>query len=87
MAPKEPEILYVAANVVRLRERVGLTQAQLAERAQISSRALSKVEGGIVDVSLSTLCRIARALGVAPAAMLRHAKARPRRGRGRPSAK
>jgi transcriptional regulator with XRE-family HTH domain len=81
---REPEIRFVGANVARLRRKAGQTQAQLAEATGISIIALSKIESGLVsDVYLSTLIRLARALQVSAATLLRPAKL-VKRGRGRP---
>ena len=69
-----PEIKYIAQNIARLREAAGLTQAQLAERADLQPRAISIIEGGLSDLSVSTLCKIAKALAVPPARLLRTVK-------------
>lgn len=82
----ELEIKFVAANLGRLRKRSGLTQAQLAEKANLSSRQVSIIEGGLADLSVSTLCRIAHALKVDPRELLKPAKTTKRAGRGRPPA-
>jgi len=51
--------------VRELRERQGLTQAQLAERAQLALSYITLAESGqSVNLSPSALSRLARALGV-----------------------
>jgi transcriptional regulator with XRE-family HTH domain len=51
--------------VRELRERQGLTQAQLAERAQLALSYITLTESGQpVNLSPSALGRLARALGV-----------------------
>jgi transcriptional regulator with XRE-family HTH domain len=62
MSPGEKTL----GEVVReLRERNGLTQAQLAERAQIALSYITLAESGQkVNLSPSALGRLARALGV-----------------------
>lgn len=62
MSPKEKKL----AEVVReLRERQGLTQAQLAERAQLAMSYVTLLESGQqVSFSPSAIGRLARALGV-----------------------
>jgi transcriptional regulator with XRE-family HTH domain len=62
MSPGEKRL----GEVVReLRERNGLTQAQLAERAQIALSYITLAESGQkVNLSPSALGRLARALGV-----------------------
>ena len=58
-----PEQLTELGRRVRaLRKRRKMTQAQLAERAGISTRTLRSLEQGD-DVQLSTLLRVLRALG------------------------
>ena len=55
----------LGALVRELRERQGLTQAQLAERAQLAMSYITLVESGQrVSLSPSALGRLARALGV-----------------------
>ena len=63
MSPKEKKL----GEVVReLRERQGLTQAQLAERAQLALSYVTLLEAGQqANLSPSAVGRLARALGVA----------------------
>ncbi|MCK2043196.1 XRE family transcriptional regulator [Chromohalobacter sp. TMW 2.2308] len=62
---ERPDVLvHVAANVRRLRQGASLSQQVLAERAGVSRRMLVNIEKGDVNVSLSTLDRLAEALGV-----------------------
>jgi transcriptional regulator with XRE-family HTH domain len=68
------EFEWVAGNVRRLRLRHGLTQEKLAARTDLTTRAISEIENAAVDMSLSTLLRLAQALEVAPGALLREAK-------------
>jgi transcriptional regulator with XRE-family HTH domain len=51
------------ANVRRERVRKGLTQDQLAERAEIATRNLQKIEGGEINILLTTAFRIQLGLG------------------------
>lgn len=46
------------ANVRRERVRKGLTQDELAERAEIATRNLQKVEAGEINILLTTALRI-----------------------------
>lgn len=55
---------HVGEAVRRLRTRAGLTLADLAERARVSSAMISKIERGQVSASLSTLDQLAAALSV-----------------------
>lgn len=62
MSPGEKKL----AEVVReLRERQGLTQAQLAERAQLALSYITLIEAGqTVNLTPTALARLARVLGV-----------------------
>jgi ribosome-binding protein aMBF1 (putative translation factor) len=59
----------VGAAIRELRQRNGLTLAQMSERANLSSGMLSKIENGQTAAGTDALARIARALGV-PMGML-----------------
>ena len=62
MSPGEKKL---GALVRELRERQGLTQAQLAERAQLALSYITLAKSGqSVNLSPSALSRLARALGV-----------------------
>ena len=52
----------VAMQVIDLRERHGLTQAQLAERCGIDQGDISRIERGATSPTARTLQRIAEAL-------------------------
>lgn len=47
-----------------MRERSGLTQEELAHRAECHPTWLSQIERGVVNVGWMTLKRVADALGV-----------------------
>lgn len=65
-APPQPPSLEesVGSAIRELRQRHGLTLAQVSERASLSSGMLSKIENGQTAAGTDTLARIARALGV-----------------------
>jgi len=67
MAPRE----RVAIRVKRLRERRGMTQEQLAERAGISRTYLARLETARQDPTLGTLEKLAKALKVKVTELLR----------------
>ncbi len=54
----------LAMKVKALRKRKGMTQAALAFKAQLSPGYVARLEIGRHDPSLSTLLKLARALGV-----------------------
>jgi len=86
---KEPEpdpLERVAANIVRNRRRLGLSQAALAERADLDVRQVQRAETGRIDVGIVTLVALATALDVAPGRLLLRARL-VRAGPGRPKTK
>lgn len=56
----------LGVKIRALRKAAGLTQEQLAEAADVSTNFIGYVERGQRALSIKTLDRIARALGVAP---------------------
>lgn len=56
---------HVSQNIRRLRHAADLSQSALAERSGVSRRMLVAIEAGENNVSLTTLDRLAEALGVA----------------------
>jgi transcriptional regulator with XRE-family HTH domain len=56
-------IKVFGANVRRERVRKGMTQDELAERAEIATRNLQKIEAGEINILLTTAFRIQLALG------------------------
>ncbi len=63
-----------------------LTQAALAEQANISVRYLQRVEAGELDLRLFSIVRVANALGVLPRQLFSvpRSKVRPKPGRPKP---
>jgi transcriptional regulator with XRE-family HTH domain len=61
--PRSDVLAHVGENLRRLRRRAGLSQAALAENSGISRRMIVSLEGGETNISLSSLDRIAEALG------------------------
>ncbi len=79
-------LVAIGANVTRLRKQKRMTQAQLAEAIDVETNFEQKIEYGTAVSSLSTIVRLAKALGVPVVALFRAAK--PRKvGRGRPRGK
>ena len=60
----------IGNKMLELRKRVGLTQAELAERAGLSDRTFADIERGNVNMRIETLLKICDALGVTPDAVL-----------------
>jgi transcriptional regulator with XRE-family HTH domain len=59
-----------AANLRRLRGEAELTQERLGALASMHPTEISRLERAVRDPQLSTLVRIARALGVSPCDLL-----------------
>ncbi len=57
-------VVKVGATIQRLREQQRLSQVALARKAKIGRITLVRIEHGTQDPTVSTLERIARALGV-----------------------
>jgi transcriptional regulator with XRE-family HTH domain len=71
-APSAPRSeLQVAASIRALRLRAGLSQRQLAGRMNVPRTYVSKIENDKAMPTLSSLERLARALGVAIPELLR----------------
>jgi ribosome-binding protein aMBF1 (putative translation factor) len=86
--PRAIELMhYVAANVRRLRLRAGLTQDGLAERANMETTYVARVEAAKINLSIGMLGQLADALGVPPGRLFRPAtmheitRGRPKKAR------
>ena len=53
----------LGANLRRERMARGLTQEQLAERAELNPRTVQKIEAGAITILVTTLVRLRAALG------------------------
>lgn len=60
----------IGENVSKYRQKAGLTQAQLAEKAGVGISFISRVERGEKSMKLHTLYNLAEALGVSCDALL-----------------
>ncbi|MEY9876664.1 transcriptional regulator with XRE-family HTH domain [Streptacidiphilus sp. MAP12-33] len=60
----------VGALIRQHRQAAGLSQVQLAERAGIDHKTVSRAENGVYAVSIDQVARIARALGVSSSELL-----------------
>lgn len=60
----------LALNIRRERQRLGFSQEQLAEECGLHRTYIGGVERGERNITLSTLEKIASALGVSPIALL-----------------
>lgn len=69
--PGDAVLAHVAGNLRALRAAAGLSQAEVAARSGISRRMLVGLEAGDTNVSLAKLSRVAEALGVSFARLVR----------------
>ena len=70
----------LAQNMRRLRREQGLTLQAAAESAQLQIHSWQELEAGVGKPTLATLCRVAEALGVDPAALVAAPPRRKRNG-------
>ncbi|ABZ85330.1 transcriptional regulator, putative [Heliomicrobium modesticaldum Ice1] len=59
-------LTVIATRLRSIREQLGLTQAEVAERAGVSPGLIGQIEQGKVQPSLRTIERVAEAVGVTP---------------------
>lgn len=71
-------IQVFAQNLKAVRHAKGMTHAQLARRAKVSTSYLSMLEHATRTPALETIEALARALGVRPLALLEGSPARRR---------
>jgi transcriptional regulator with XRE-family HTH domain len=57
------ELKKFGANVRRERADIGMTQEKLAELADLNIRTIQKIEAGNINILVTTLFRLQRALG------------------------
>lgn len=62
-AAENVQLRKFGANLRRERNLKGLTQEQLAEKVNLNSRNLQKIEAGETNVLVTTLIRLRKALG------------------------
>lgn len=56
--------LAIGLNILHYRKEQGMTQMQLAEKANISSKYLQRIETAVSSCTLDTLIDIAEALNI-----------------------
>ncbi len=59
---KLPQLAAFGANVRRERVARGLTQEKLAELMDVNSRTVQKIEAGKLNILLTTILRLQKAL-------------------------
>ena len=63
--PARPKHRLLLGQAIRShRQRVALSQEKLAEKSELSTVFINRVESGKENISVDALARIARALGI-----------------------
>ena len=60
----------IALRIRELRKRRDWSQAELARRAGVNSSVVNRAERGETDITMSTLEKMAKALGVSPRSLI-----------------
>ena len=60
---EENELLKIAIKILEERNKLGLTQKELAKKANITQQQLSKVENGI-NFNMTTFIKVCHALNI-----------------------
>lgn len=60
----------VGSRIRRMRKETGLTQERFAELAHLDRSYYGRVERGAQNLSITTICSVARVLGVAPSVVI-----------------
>jgi transcriptional regulator with XRE-family HTH domain len=68
-AKDDPDLLALGREAHRLREALDLTQEELADRAGLHPNYIGRIERGESNVSVKAPFKLARGLGVEPAAL------------------
>ncbi len=70
--PSETKLLKQFGNNVRAeRQKIGLSQEELADKADLDRSYVGGVERGERNISLINIVKLAKAIGVAPAQLLK----------------
>ena len=64
------EMVYIGTKLNQLRTREALTQRDLSERTGLTIAAISRIEQNQVEPRLSTVRKLANALGVHPSQLI-----------------
>lgn len=65
----DPDLLALGREARRLREALDLTQEELADRSGLHPNYIGRIERGESNVGVKALFKLARGLGISPAAL------------------
>ena len=60
------DTMALGNKLLAVRKRLGLTQAEVAERAELSGRTYADIERGTVNMRIETFLHICQALQITP---------------------
>ena len=60
------DLRLIGANLYAIRKKKGLTQAEVAELAELSDRTYADIERGNVNMRIETVLKLCAALNVSP---------------------
>jgi transcriptional regulator with XRE-family HTH domain len=63
-------VVYIGKKLKDLRFRAGLTQQELADKAGSTQTTVARIERDAVEPEVTTIRKLARALGVSPGDLL-----------------
>jgi len=66
----DPAVAHFGTRLREARERLGLTQEEVAQRSGVHATEVSRIEAGKRDPQISTLRRLAKAVDVKPGQLL-----------------
>ncbi len=69
----------IGLRVTRRRQELGLTQTALAKKLGVQAGNVSRIEGGLQNLTIDTLCKLANALDTTVLALLGGTSASPPR--------
>jgi len=64
IADEQTRYYYLLTSFKEAREKKGITQQELAEKAQVNRVTLNQIESGLRNATISTLDKLAVALGM-----------------------
>ena len=63
MYEEEKQLAELSLKIIDVRENLGLSQAEVAKKAQVTQQQLSKIENG-VNCNIATFLKVCNALGI-----------------------